>query len=380
MSDYLIRSLPISVQTMLVLCLCIFASLALYRFILRLIRKIVENKDNPIAKIWLDKLTSPFRWISGLIGVYISQQILPFGKIGESLLSRIEAFAVPAIAGWLALALLHAISDIVDIKSRRSVEGNESRKLASRRQRTRMSIMMRVGSFLIIMVTVGIMMMTIPAVRNIGVTLMASAGLVGLAVGAAAQPMLKNLIAGIQVAFTEPIRIDDLVIVETGDWGWIEKITLTYVTVRLWDERRVIVPLARFLEAPFENWTREAEQLIGKVFLYVDPLANVERLREHMKKVVTSNALWDGRSYILQVSDMKPEYIELRLLATARDAPSSWDLCCDIREQMLRFIAENMPETIAHTRFTMPQRKKLDFLVDGVDAIQRTPKGNKAGV
>ncbi|GEB87673.1 hypothetical protein ZMO01_10130 [Zymomonas mobilis subsp. mobilis] len=239
---------------------------------MRLIRKIVENKDNPIAKIWLDKLTSPFRWISGLIGVYISQQILPFGKIGESLLSRIEAFAVPAIAGWLALALLHAISDIVDIKSRRSVEGNESRKLASRRQRTRMSIMMRVGSFLIIMVTVGIMMMTIPAVRNIGVTLMASAGLVGLAVGAAAQPMLKNLIAGIQVAFTEPIRIDDLVIVETGDWGWIEKITLTYVTVRLWDEMRVIVPLARFLEAPFENWTREAEQLIGKVFLYVDPL------------------------------------------------------------------------------------------------------------
>ncbi|MFT9099848.1 MAG: mechanosensitive ion channel family protein [Zymomonas mobilis subsp. pomaceae] len=163
-------------------------------------------------------------------------------------------------------------------------------------------------------------------------------------------------------------------------WGWIEKITLTYVTVRLWDERRVIVPLARFLEQPFENWTREAEQLIGKIFLYVDPLADVERLREHMKKVVVSNPLWDGRSFILQVSDMKPEYIELRLLATARDAPSSWDLCCDIREKMLLFIAENMPEAIAYTRFTLPPRKKLDFSSEGVDAGNEPIKGNKAGV
>ncbi|AEI37186.1 mechanosensitive ion channel family protein [Zymomonas mobilis] len=380
MTDYLIRMLPVSVQTMLVLGICIIASLAFYRFLLRFLRYLIQNKESPVSQSLLNKLSRPLRWVSCLIGIYISQQILPFGPVGESLLLRAASFVVPAMAGWLALAMLHAVSDIVDIRSRQSVEGNESRKLASRRHRTRMSIMMRVGSFLIIMVTLGIMMMTIPAVRNIGVTLMASAGLVGLAVGAAAQPLLKNLIAGIQVAFTEPIRIDDLVIVESGDWGWIEKITLTYVTVRLWDERRVIVPLARFLEQPFENWTREAEQLIGKIFLYVDPLADVERLREHMKKVVVSNPLWDGRSFILQVSDMKPEYIELRLLATARDAPSSWDLCCDIREKMLLFIAENMPEAIAYTRFALPPRKKLDFSSEGVDAGNEPIKGNKAGV
>ena len=213
----------------------------------------------------------------------------------------------------------------------------------------------------IALITVALMLLSIPSIRSIGITLMASAGLAGLAVGAAAQPALKNLIAGVQLAFTEPIRIDDVLIIE-GEWGRVEEIRLTYVVVALWDERRLVVPVSRFLEMPFQNWTRNTSQLLGSAFFWLDPTADIAKLRAKYEQIVRANPRWDGRAFVLQVTDTKPDAIEVRVLATAKNAATAFDLRCDLREAMLAFIRDEMPEAL-------PRRRLLH--VDDQFAAQR---------
>ncbi|GLI98962.1 hypothetical protein Sbs19_27800 [Sphingobium sp. BS19] len=178
---------------------------------------------------------------------------------------------------------------------------------------------------------------------------MASAGLAGLAVGAAAQPALKNLIAGIQMAFSEPIRIDDVVIIE-GEWGRIEEIRLTYVVVRIWDDRRLIVPVSKFLEDAFQNWTRQSSALLGTAFLYVDPTANVAKLRTQLRSIVEANENWDGRVVGLQVTDVTPDVMELRALVSAADAGSAFDLRCEVREAMMAYLGQEAVSSLPRRR------------------------------
>ena len=178
---------------------------------------------------------------------------------------------------------------------------------------------------------------------------MASAGIAGLVVGAAAQPALKNLIAGVQMAFTEPIRLDDVVIID-NEWGRIEQIHLTFVVVRIWDERRLVVPVAKFLENSFQNWTRETSQLLGSVFWYLDPAADIPRLHQKMCELVEASTRWDRRFFNMQVTDVKPDSIEVRGLMTARDAAIAFDLRCEIREGLLEYIRREMPEALPRRR------------------------------
>lgn len=169
-------------------------------------------------------------------------------------------------------------------------------------------------------------MMSFEQVRQYGVSLFASAGVAGLAIGLAARPLLSNLIAGVQIAVAQPIRLDDVVFLE-GEYGTIEEITTTYVVMKLWDWRRMVVPLSYFIEKPFQNWTRETSALIGSVFLYVDYTVLVERVREKLMEVARTSPLWDGRVVVLQVSDATKDHtVELRALLGARSAPTAWDL------------------------------------------------------
>jgi hypothetical protein len=192
----------------------------------------------------------------------------------------------------------------------------------------------------------------VPGVREIGVTLMASAGLAALAVGAAAQPALKALIAGFQMAMTEPISIDDVIILD-GEWGRIEDIRTTYVVVRLWDDRRLVVPSNRFLEDTFQNWTKTTSQLLGTVFLYLDQGTEIGPIREEYSRQITAHRLWDKRAQVLQVTDCKDEAIEVRLLMSAKDGPTLFDLRCEIRESMMDWIRRNQPEALVRRR-TLP--------------------------
>jgi small-conductance mechanosensitive channel len=296
----------------------------------------------------LARVRRPLRAVFVSVAVAFVSRILPMDNDVEDLWKQLLGFLVPGLLGWLAVAALRAFQDVIEIRADISVEDN----LRARRKRTRAAILGRIGTFFIIFVSVCLMLLSVPGIRSIGVTLMASAGIAGLVVGAAAQPALKNLIAGVQMAFTEPIRIDDVLIVD-GEWGRVEQINLTFVVIKIWDERRLVVPVSKFLEQSFQNWTRETSQLMGSVFWYLDPSADVPRLREKLGEIVTSNPRWDKRFYNLQVTDVKTDCIELRGLMTAKDAAIAFDLRCDVREALLKYIREEMPEAIPRNRLLM---------------------------
>lgn len=312
--------------------------------------RIVRARMTPLL---LPEIFQPTRWLvvlmalaGGLKSIEMGPRVEEFWSIGSKMI-----FAL--LVGWLVLRGLRALRSMIEHKADMSVEDN----LKARRRHTRVRILYRITQSIVAVLVIAMMLIAIPGVRAVGVTLMASAGLVGLAVGAAAQPALKNLIAGIQMAFSEPIRLDDVVIVE-GEWGRIEDITLTYVVVHIWDDRRMVVPVSYFLEKPFQNWTTKTSDLLGTIFLYVDPTADVERIRAKFIEVTGANARWDKRVAILQVTDHRADALELRGLLSARNAGIAFDLRCEVREAMLSFLRTDMPEALVRTR----QRIEADGL------------------
>jgi len=327
------------------LAVAIVLALILHRLAMAVLRRAAKRTAGEADDILLAQTGQPSKWIMIAIAGSIAQRFVPLDPWATDLWRQVAGFAMPALFGWLAITLVRAFKLIVEHRADISVENN----LQARRKRTRVSILMRIVTVLILFLTICMMLLSIPGVRNVGVTLMASAGLAGLAVGAAAQPALKNLIAGVQMAFTEPIRIDDVVIV-AGEWGRIEDIRLTYVVVRVWDERRLIVPVSKFLEEPFQNWTRESSQLLGSAFFYVDPTADVARIRSGLEGIVKANPLWDGRFFNLQVTDIKPDVMEIRALVTAADASRAFDLRCAVREELMGYIASQIPEALPRHR------------------------------
>lgn len=221
--------------------------------------------------------------------------------------------------------------------------------LVARKHVTQARILQRVAGLLIGIITLGLALMTIAEVRQWGASLLASAGVVGIIAGLALQPVLTNLFAGVQIATAQPIRIDDAVIVE-GEWGNVEEITSTYVVVRLWDWRRMVLPLSYFITTPFQNWTRETARLIGSAFFYVDYEAPVDRLREAFERIVKASNHWDGDVQVLQVTDITDRVMQIRCLASARNAPIAFDLRCEIREKMMAFMRDECPEALPRQR------------------------------
>src|SRR5665213_1967794 len=210
-------------------------------------------------------------------------------------------------------------------------------------------VLMRAADVLVVVVTLGAALMTFEPVRQYGVSLFASAGVAGIVAGLAARPVLSNLFAGVQLAMTQPIRIDDAVIVE-GEWGTIEEITSTYVVVRIWDLRRMIVPLTYFIEKPFQNWTREGSELIGSDLIYVDYAAPVGAIREKLGEIVKNSKNWDGNVINLQVTDAKEQVMELRCLMSARSAGQAFNLRCEVREKLIDFLKDHHPEALPRQR------------------------------
>ena len=222
----------------------------------------------------------------------------------------------------------------------------------ARKHVTQSRILVRLAGWLIVILTVSAILMTFDGVRQWGVSLLAAGGAAGIVVGFAFQPVLKNLIAGIQLAVTQPIRIDDAVIVE-GEWGWVEEITGTYVVIKVWDWRRLVVPLSYFIEQPFQNWTRDSSSLIGGVLLYLDHCADIKRLRTKTEEICRASKLWDGNVCHVQVNEFRERVMEVRILASARNAPRTYDLRCEIREEIITWIQREMPEALPRTRETV---------------------------
>lgn len=337
--------LPAWLATFVIAVLTFFTAFLSHWIIFKVAVRLAGRTSTSADELLISRLRRPLRWFIIALALTAVQPALNLPPDVLNIWSRLSGLIVPGLLGWIAIGVLGFVADFIKARADISVADN----LRARRQRTRADILHRIGVFVILLVTLCMMLMTIPSVRNIGVTLIASAGLAALAVGAAAQPALKNLVAGFQMAFTEPIRIDDVVIIE-GEWGRIEEIRLTYVVVKIWDERRLVVPVSKFLEDSFENWTRQASQITGSVMWYLDPSADVARLRGKVKELVSSNPNWDQRFYNLQVTDAKPEAIEVRALMTASDASAAFDLRCEVREALLDFIRAEMPEALVRYR------------------------------
>jgi small-conductance mechanosensitive channel len=336
------------VESVVAVSVAVLAALVAHWVTMRIAGHAERRSTAKTDGLVLARVRRPLRAVYVAIAVSFVARFLPMDDKVEDMWHQALGFVVPALLGWFAVAALRAFQDVIEIRSDITVEDN----LRARRKRTRAAILGRIGTFFIVFISVCLMLLSVPGIRTIGVTLMASAGIAGLVVGAAAQPALKNVIAGVQMAFTEPIRLDDVVIV-AGEWGRVEQIHLTFVVIKVWDERRLVVPVSKFLEESFQNWTRETSQLLGSVFWYLDPTADVPRLRAKLEEVVKGNPRWDKRFFNMQVTDMKADCIEIRALMTAKDATIAFDLRCDVREAMLAFIRDEMPEAMPRGRLLM---------------------------
>jgi small-conductance mechanosensitive channel len=226
---------------------------------------------------------------------------------------------------------------------------NVADNLAARRVLTQTRVVVRTVNTVVVLIGLSIALITFPAVRKFGVSLLASAGVAGVVLGLAARTVLGNILAGLQIAITQPIRIDDVLIVE-GEWGRVEEITGTYVVIRVWDERRLVVPLQWFIEHPFQNWTRTNSDLIGSVKLWLDYRTPLEPLRAELKRLVEQAPEWDRKVQVLQVTDASPQGMEVRALASSSDSGRNWDLCCKIREGLLQFVQKEYPDCLPRFR------------------------------
>jgi small-conductance mechanosensitive channel len=320
-------------------------ALLLHAAILALVRRALGER-RPFLRTVLRATTEPTRLALLLVALAIALPATPLSADTQANLGRLLALATICLLGWVAATVLHIAADLYLLRFRIDVADN----LLARKHVTQVRVLLRALDVVIALVTIGFALMTFDAVRQFGVTLFASAGVAGIIAGLASRPVLTNFLAGVQIAVSQPIRIDDAVIVE-NEWGNVEEITFTYVVVRLWDWRRMVVPLSYFIEKPFQNWTRIGGELIGTVLLYVDPTAPVQIIREKLNEIATQSKLWNGKVVNLQVTDCSETAIQLRALVSANSASAVWDLRCEVREKLIDFLQREYPSALPRRRY-----------------------------
>ncbi len=313
----------------------------LFGFAARLAGKTSSTLDDSLVRHG----RAPAKLILPLIAVLAVLPFLPITAFALSTTRHAVAIGLIAAVAWLAVAMIDVFEDLVGARYTVDVADN----LSARRIQTQVKVLRHIAVVLIVIVAVSIMLMTFPDIRHVGESMFASAGVAALVAGLAARTTLTNLLAGIQIALTQPIRLEDVVIVE-GEWGWIEEINTTYVVVRIWDLRRLVVPLSYFIEKPFQNWTRTTANLLGTVFLYTDYTVPVEEIRQELHQILQSSGMWDGKVWGLQVTDCSERTMELRALMSAPDGSSAWDLRCYVREKLIAFFQEHHPHSLPKVR------------------------------
>lgn len=278
---------------------------------------------------------------------------------------RVGSILLIVSLSWAAIAFIRIIKQIFLEKYDVSKENN----LRSRKFQTQFNILERILVFLIVLISIGLILMLFDEVKRIGISLFASAGVAGVIIGLAAQRVIGAVLAGIQIAIAQPIRLDDVVVIE-GEWGRIEEITLTYVVVRIWDQRRLVVPSTYFFEKTFQNWTRTSAEIMGTVFIYTDYHVSFDALRKELTRLLESTPLWDKRVNVLQVTDAKQNSVEVRALMSAKDSGTAWDLRVFIREKLIEFLQKNYPESLPRTRVLIEGKENI--LKDEVDQTENS--------
>lgn len=329
----------------------------------RIVEKIAGRPRNSILISITRRSRNPSRVMLVLLAVMVSVPSFPIRADFASWIDKIVSLALVGVIAWMLVALTGVIEDVITDRFPLNVRDN----LAARQVHTRLRVLRHITVIMIGGLAVAAMLMSFDSLRRLGTSILASAGLAGIVVGIAARPTLSNLIAGVQVALTEPIRLDDVVIVE-GEWGWIEEICTTYVVVRIWDLRRMVLPLSYFIEKPFQNWTRVTADLLGTVFIYADYTFPVEELRQELHRVLQSTEMWNKKAWGLQVTNTTDRTIEMRALMSAADSGVAWDLRCHVREKLIEFMQKNHPESLPRSR---AEFRGVSLRQDSKDPLQK---------
>jgi small-conductance mechanosensitive channel len=317
--------------------------------VMKIVRRLSRNTHVVVARSAVKHLRRPLRLLLPLVGINL---LIPLSRLPDRALAVVRqgvGVAVILTVAWLLASGLSILEDFVAAR----FDVNAPDNLRARKIQTQFRVMKRIAVIVIAIIGLATILMSFDRVRQLGTAILASAGIAGVIVGFAAQSSLSTLLAGLQIAFTQPIRIDDVVIVE-GEWGRIEEITLTYVVVRIWDLRRLVVPSGYFLHHAFQNWTRVSAEMLGTVLLRVDYTIPVEEVRAELERILRASERWDGKVCNLQVTDTGERTVELRALMSAVDSPTLWDLRCEVREKLLGFLQRRFPACLPVLRVDLP--------------------------
>ena len=301
------------------------------------------------ANAWDDALLpvagKAARVLLPILALIAGVQTLPIPDGYQSMFGTALTLVLIAVTAFLLYQCVHAAERLVLQRYRIDATDN----LEARAVYTQVTVLKKIAVAVIAIFTLASMLMVFESVRQFGASILASAGIAGIIIGFAAQRSIATLLAGLQIAMTQPIRLDDVVIVE-GEWGRIEEITLTYVAVRVWDQRRLIVPITYFIEQPFQNWTRRSADILGTVFLHVDYRAPLDAIRHELDRILRESPYWDGKVKVLQVTEAREHTMEIRALASAADASLAWDLRCEVREKLIAFLQRHHPDSLPRVR------------------------------
>jgi small-conductance mechanosensitive channel len=336
---------PHWLETAVVLAGSAIVGWLVYWILFAIICRFTGGRFASIAGAIVHNFRAPSRWLFPLLGLLAAVIVLPLRAAITGPTRHGIALVLIAIAAWLVVRLIDAMGDILSARYDVNVPDN----LEARKIRTQFQVLRRIGVVLMTLFAAGVMLMTFPGIRALGATVFASAGAAGLVVGLAARPVLTNWLAGIQIALTQPIRLEDSVVVE-GEWGWIEEITTTYVVVRIWDLRRLILPLSYFIEKPFQNWTRTTANLLGTAYIYADYTVPVQAVRDELERILEEDPLYDGFAWSLDLTNLTENVIEMRAMVSARNAGDTVNLRRHVRERLVAFLQKNHPECLPRTR------------------------------
>ena len=305
----------------------------------------LEDKEQGFLIKFLRNIAGPLQIILTLSAISLLASQAPYDLKETAWYVNTQVIILILIFAWIGRVMIVLTCELILKRFNMNVRNN----LNARRIHTQVRVLRRLASAVLLIVTTSAILMVFDEIRALGVSLIASAGVAGIILGLAAQKTIGNFFTGLQIAITQPIRIDDAVVVE-GEWGWIEEINLTYVVVRIWDLRRLILPITYFVDNPFQNWTRNSADILGTVILHLDYNTPVQDIRDELTRILEASDNWDGKVNNVQVTDSTDKTITIRLLVSAGDSPTAWDLRCEVREKMIHFLQDNYPESLPKLR------------------------------
>jgi len=326
--------------------------------VFRILKEITQRTKSKIDDSLIEHCYRPSQWIIVLLVVRLGFESI-YDRKEPDFIGHLAGIVLIILVSWLVVKLTSVLQDYVMTRFRME----EADNLRARKIQTQFRVLKRIVLAVVTILAMGTILITFDKVRQLGTTILASAGIIGIVVGMAAQRTIGTFIAGLQIAFTQPIRLDDVVIVE-NEWGRIEEITLTYVVVKIWDLRRLVVPITYFIENPFQNWTRQSSDILGTVYLYTDYTIPIDAVRAELSKIVSRTDLWDRKVCALQVTNTTEQTIELRALVSAADASKAWSLRCHTREKLIEFIRNNYPQSLPTVRAQLKPKQRGDSTID----------------